>query len=306
MRRGALVLFVVATLLAASCSSADKTPNAKQSPPSEVGPDGGQASIGDVTVVIPPGSVTGSGQLIVARRPLTGKPPEGIEVVGEAVEVSLKGATLTGEAQVTFAVPPDVDGVRSYPVVMWEDGEGGWRWLPAEWSPGEPTITAHLDHFSIGFLGKFDVGKWAKDRAEEVKNYVTGRSGVEQPSCGDEAAPKAAGVTVDSDGGDTVKWCFGRDEGKQVLRVANNRRAYTQVSFPDTWQVIDGGRFGFSLDAVNRTVSSGFGRHRQGQERPCAGWRVDAELGGPRGGFGHGDRRDQHVRVALLGHPAWR
>lgn len=256
-RRIGLAVFMVAALLAAACSSTPKNPTRQASPSIEVGADGGQVSAGDMTVVLPAGSVAGSGQLVVTRRALTVDPPDGVDVLGAAGEVTLNGATLTGQARVTFAVPSDVDGVNAYPVVVWEDGQGGWRWLPSEWTPGAPTITASLDHFSIGFLGKIDVGKWARDRAEEVKNYATGRSGVGQPSCGDEAVPRNAGVTVDSDGGDTVKWCFGKDQGKQVLRIANNRRAYTQVSFPDTWQVVDGGSFGLSLDAVNRTVSTG-------------------------------------------------
>lgn len=246
-------LLVVLALVAAACSGAPDTSG------SEIGPNGGDVTAGDLILSLPSGALSGTGRLSVVRRGLPKPAPHGVDVHGQAAEVTLKGASLTGEAKVSFAVPPEINGTDSRPVIVWEDDQGGWRWLPAEWSPGDARITATLDHFSTGFLGKIDIQKWAPDRAEEVKNYVTGRSGVDQPSCGDEAGVRAEGVTVESDGGDSIKWCFGNDGGKQVLRVANNKRAYTQVAFPESWEVVDGGSFGLSLEAINRTVSSSLG-----------------------------------------------
>jgi hypothetical protein len=58
-------------------------------------------------------------------------------------------------------------------------------------------------------------------------------------------------VQVTSDGGDYVKWCFGVDGGRRVLRVANNLRT---VSCPAGWQVVDGQSLTFSTGTVARVL----------------------------------------------------
>ncbi|MFF5182154.1 hypothetical protein ACFY2Q_29470 [Micromonospora sp. NPDC000316] len=75
-----------------------------------------------------------------------------------------------------------------------------------------------------------------------------------QPKCGDEAAARTEGVQVTSDGEDRVKWCFGVQDGRRVLKVANNTRAYLQISYPSGWKVVNGSATSFSTGTVARAL----------------------------------------------------
>lgn len=247
--RGTSLVAVVSLLSACTSALPSATPGPK---PTAVSPSRGvTARIGTATVTIPAGAVTGAGRLsVVASQPPSSA--AGTTPIGQGITATLTGATLTGAATVTFAVPPSAVDVNHIPVIVWQDGAGGWRWLPGTWQPGAHTISATTDHFSSGFLGSFDVAGFVRDHKTEVTNYLTGRSGVQQPTCGDERAARAQ-VSVASDGGDSVKWCLGVLNGRTVLRVANNRRTYMSVTYPKSWKVIDGGHFGISLEALVRS-----------------------------------------------------
>ena len=105
---------------------------------------------------------------------------------------------LDGTARVTFPVPDDLDPATEYPVVIWQTADGtGFEWRPAEWTQGDDTIVALLDHFSGGFLGRFDVGALARQWGKNLVNYLSGRFGVSQPSCAEEEAARN-GTTVAS------------------------------------------------------------------------------------------------------------
>jgi hypothetical protein len=260
-RRSTLVVLTLSLgLVSSACSSSDNPPSAPAAPTTQSGAvtpaAGGTAKAGDVTVTLPPDAVAGDGTLTVRR---TANPPFDLPVatepMGDAITVELAGTTLKGQADIGVPVPSDVDGVDWWPVLLWQDGAGSYRPLPLDWAPGQPTATAHTDHFSAGIFAKIDVKKWTADRSREFLRVFSGRSDVAQPKCGDEQAARANGVTVTSDGGDTVKWCFGIDGARRIFRIGNNRRTYTQLTFPTTWKVLDGGGGGFSLDALDR----GFG-----------------------------------------------
>lgn len=160
---------------------------------------------------------------------------------------------LTKPATVTFVVPDTVPA-RANLVVVWQDDRGGWQWLPAQRNRPQGTVTARTAHFSFGFLASIDVTSWARGAAGNLVNYVIGRAGLANPSCGDEKAARAAGVTVASDGGDGVKWCFGLMAGQQVLKVANNTRTFQQVTYPAGWQVVDGASVTFSVATLVRNL----------------------------------------------------
>lgn len=212
------------------------------------------AAVG-VTVSLPDGAAADGTtvRLTVTADSASLGPPDGIEVAGPKVTVDLPGG-LTKPATVTFPIPAGVaDGTLS-PVVVWQEAGGAWRWTPTTYAAGDPAVSATVDHFSWGFLGGIDVKRWAKDRWADLRNYLTGRRGVDQPHCGDEAAARAGGVEVTSDGGDRVKWCLGVDGGKRVLRVVNNMRTYVQISYPSGWKVVDGQSVSFSTDTVARVL----------------------------------------------------
>jgi len=211
------------------------------------------ATSNQASVQIPRGSVAGDGELRLARAAIPSALPPSVAPVGEALTVTLTGTTLLGEATIEFHPRPfDPHGLY---VVVWQDPEGGWRWLPTTVDVARRTVAATTNHFSIGFLAKINVPRWAKERAEAIKNVVTSRSGVTQPRCGDENALRNAGVTVSSDSGDSVKWCSGLENKRNILRIANNRRTYTQITYPASWSLIDSGKLGVSVDALVRSTS---------------------------------------------------
>ncbi|MBX6751896.1 MAG: hypothetical protein IRY85_19925 [Micromonosporaceae bacterium] len=180
---------------------------------------------------------------------------EGLDALGPSVTVDVPGG-LIQPATVTFPAPPGVDDESVIPVVAWQDGVGEWRWVPTTYDASQGTVSATVDHFSFGFLGGIDVKKWVSDRWDSFRNFITGRAGAAQPRCGDEAAARANGVQVTSDRGDRVKWCFGVENGRRVLKVTNNTRTYLQITYPETWRVADGASVSLDFDTVARALGA--------------------------------------------------
>jgi hypothetical protein len=96
----------------------------------------------------------------------------------------------------------------------------------------------------------------------DLTSYVSGRANVGQPTCGDEAAATANDVTVTSDGGDSVKWCFGEENGQNVLKIANNRRTFTDINYPGSWTVLNGGSRSLSAATVARALGTAYSAGR--------------------------------------------
>jgi hypothetical protein len=209
-----------------------------------------------VTVSIPAGDEPAG---TTATLHVTSAPPAGLPThqryLGPTATLSLHGA-LAHPATLTFHAPSALSAAKMPPVVEWDDGHGGLRWLPTTWTAGRSKVTATTDHFSSGFLSGIDITGWAGEWASDFSNYVTGRSGVAQPSCGDEKNARADGTRVASDGGDRTKWCFGSVNGQHLLKVANNTRTYQQISYPSSWQVVDGFSASISADAVARNLGA--------------------------------------------------
>jgi hypothetical protein len=186
---------------------------------------------------------------------------EGLDALGPTVAVEVPGG-LAQPAVVTFPAPAGVADQSVVPVVAWQDGTGDWRWVPTSYEAVQNTVSATVDHFSLGFLGGIDVKKWASDRWNSFRNFITGRAGAPQPRCGDEAAARAGGVQVTSDSGDRVKWCFGVEQGRRVLKVTNNTRTYLQITYPQTWRVVDGASISFDTDTIARALGAAVSKPR--------------------------------------------
>ncbi len=210
---------------------------------------------GGVTVTIPAGAVPADTTVTVSQQPLTGfNPPAGVVALTALTTVAV-AAEPTTAATVTFPAPASLSATLR-PMVLWQDGHGGWRAVPTTWSPGAAQVVASVDHFSGGFLAAIDVQKTAEAATARIRGYLTGRAGVAQPSCGDETGARSRGVRVTSNGGDSVKWCFGRENGQTVVKVANNRRTFTEITYPQTWAVKDGSTRSFSTDTVARALGT--------------------------------------------------
>lgn len=210
-----------------------------------------------ITVTIPAGAAPAGATLrLSTRTPDPASLPPQLIPAGRAAVAEVDGGTLTAAATVTFPTPAGANGTDVVPVVVWQDGAGGWRWLPSAWTPGSTTITATTDHFSFGFPATVDVKKWIADRGAALTDYLTGRSGVAQPTCGDEKAARADGIRVTSDGGDSIKWCFGTQNGRRILKIANNRRTYTEIDYPKTWQVANPPSLSFTPETLSRALGT--------------------------------------------------
>jgi hypothetical protein len=262
-RRERLGVATVVALLAACVGCASGNDRARDERPNglDVRPESAtEAESEGARVLVPEGAVDREGRLLVDWRAADlGEPSGGLHFIDRGVEVSLDGAKLVAPAKVTFPVPDGIDRSREYPVIVWQVADGKWQWVSAPTDTEASTISAELTHFSPGFLGRFDIDATARRWARDAVNYITGRSGVAQPACGDEAGARADGTSITSDQGDTVKWCVGLEDGRRLVRVANNRRSYAQVTFPEDWEVIDGGGLGLSLEAASRFVADSAG-----------------------------------------------
>jgi hypothetical protein len=208
----------------------------------------GTAAVGGFRVTVPASAVTGTGRLTAVQSSNLPASAAGVKRIGTGVHVDLGGAGLRGLATVSFDISPRWNK-NVIPVVVWQDGAGGWRWLPTDWKPGRTTVTAQTDHFSDGFLGGLDIGAEAREAANRLGTWFTGRAGVAQPACAGQDAARAR-LQITSGSGDSVKWCLGNEGGQTVLKIANNRITYTEISYPKNWKVIAGQRFGVSLSAL--------------------------------------------------------
>lgn len=214
-----------------------------------------ELSVGGVSVSLALGRYDGAGELeLTTEAPATALPDVDDSITPVAVAgVTLTGARLTGPAQIRFDPPDLPDG--AVPVVFWEDGAGGWDLLPHRVA-ADGSILARTRHFSWGFLGSFDPVAWIADHGPDWGRNILGRAGADQPACGDERAPRDAGIQVVSDSGDPVKWCFGIEDGQQVLKVTNNKTSFIEVTYPSTWSVREGQSRAVSPEALARSLGS--------------------------------------------------
>jgi hypothetical protein len=239
-----LTLVLPLSLALTGCTGSPPVGNSASSP---TGSDSGRIASDVATTVtaagssvtLPAGAAPAGSHLVVetAAGEMNALPTDvPMQPVGHPIQVRIDGGTLTGRATVTFQVPAD-EPAGDPLVVVWQDGSGGWRWLPTQWTPGQQTVTAETDHFSVGFLARVDVTGTARQWSSNIAGYITGRFGVPQPNCG-QPLPQSEGITVTSSGGDRVKWCVGVENGVRVLKVANNLRTYSEVDYPAKWTLV--------------------------------------------------------------------
>lgn len=212
--------------------------------------------LGDTNVTVPADALP-EGEVLTGRvgdQP-TGV-PEGLKAVGPLLEVSTRSSTIGEPAAIDAPAPIGVEGATL--VMVWQDDSADqvWRWVPTSYDSETNRVTAMVDHFSFGFLASVDVDDVAGRLKDQLVNLMTGRSGVSSPRCDDEDAAREGGVTVTSDGGDRVKWCFGLEGGKRVLKVSNNTRTFVEISYPKSWKVVDGFSDSISTAALARWMGS--------------------------------------------------
>lgn len=260
-RLQAVVLSAAAALALSACTgspSPGATPpsNTKSSEVTVKADAVSIARVGRAQVSVPAGAAPAGSVLSLETVPVPPFPvPAGLVLPASAVQVRLSSGTLGAPATLTFPAPAGADGTSLIPVVLWQDGNSAWRMLPSTFDPATGTLTAATDHFSFGLPALVDVKKWAADRKDDILNYLSGRMGAKPPKCAQESAARGDTIKVTSDGGDSVKWCFGMDGSQRVLRIVNNRRTFSDITYPKTWKVLDKQSVSISEDAIIRAVA---------------------------------------------------
>jgi len=237
------------------------------------------AEAGAVQVILPAGVASG-GKLTVEEGAAPEVVPAGVKAAGPSARISLVDGTLGGEMTVSFAPPADLTPDQ-VPIVMAEDGQGGWQWLPTAWDTDTSRITAELAAPGQVFLARFDPAPLVEGVVDELTDKTSNLSKVDAPHCGDEAGPVGEGLQISSEPGDQLLWCAGVDtiesnpavsdydvapeEGVQarVLRLTNNSRMFEEIGYPDAWPAVDGSGLALPGDELRARLGLA-GRTRDG------------------------------------------
>lgn len=269
--RAGVLLVAVLTFWLAGCSDnkGGNTADASKPrlPPGSIevaaGTDASTGIENMVTVKIPGESIDGKGQLSVTETDAEVEPGSDLVVAGgPAVEVEMTDASLVGPATITFDTgdPPSLpDGVDPTPVmVVWDDKAEQWTEQPALYDADTGSLVAQTDHFSTwSWL-------WPSERfatvALDALDVVLG-GGASQPTCKSEDAARSDGWSITSDKGDRIRWCFGIEGGKRVVRVANNRPYPVVLTYDgDAYTLAQGPENDVSVYSLYRALLEAQGR----------------------------------------------
>lgn len=191
-------------------------------------------------------SVIGN-QTGIKATPTTANLPFTLQALGPAVVITPGGALKSGPVTLQFKLNQRLSDQKTAVIATSETG------TPGSWTLMQPTIssdgwyasvtTSHLSFWQPLLL---DLKQAAQDFR---KFFLDGLSGdmtteAEKPTCQNETQARQ-GYTIDSSAKATLYWCFGVENGTQVLKIVNRMRYPLQVSHPGlTVQHIDG----FTLD----------------------------------------------------------
>lgn len=227
---------------------------------SVVGPAGGRVAVpGGPVIDVPAGSVAGNGRLEVrgADEGRVGPvAPSAFLGVRGAYELTLQDARLTGPVRLSFPVqmqplPAGADDDAAAVLGHYDETSQAWKIVPAEYDPDRGVITAEVYELSWWnpFVWDFSALRNAVAVTYRSALAVAGRA----PECQHEAEVRQTGAQVSSTGGERVRWCYGLDEGRPVLKVSNRQGYPVSVELPRDWRVRnrrDGVRLPRGLDAL--------------------------------------------------------
>lgn len=251
-KRGLGLVLSLVMMLVSSCSSGASFPSPAYP---------GTVQVGDAQIVVPPNAfpvgvtVTGSRAPVDAST-LPTAALDFVEPLSEALVVN-SSAQPAAPLEVRFPVPLEASQTPDPLVVVWQDGRGGWRWMPTELTPERTVATATLDHFSQGFLARIRIADWAENASSAFGAYLTGSAHAKQPKCGETTGVAQGGFDIAAPKTDRILTCFGRQNGRWVLKVTNNRRSMLAIDYPKTWKVLNGTSFKLGTDALGRFIGTG-------------------------------------------------
>lgn len=199
-----------------------------------IGPDGGRVEgPGGVVVIVPEGALDGPGRVTVV--PVADDPElgEAVEVVGQMVDVSVEGATLTGSVQLEFpigdepttTIPGDAGVEELTPsYVVAHRADDGWEGLVGEVSADRSTVTVTTTSLSPFGLVRIATG-FVVDLIENLLTEITGGlvSFVPTPDCGDGADDASNWTSTPAAA--PYEWCAHTSpDGTRRVQVVNRRR----------------------------------------------------------------------------------
>jgi hypothetical protein len=243
----AAIALLTAALLVACTSPAD-TPSRSHEISTGIDEDGGRLALpGGPSVSVPHGSVEGSGTLVIAGVTTGHTAPAGpVGVVGVtgAYEISLKGGRLVGPITLTFplaavatSAPSSVGMPASTAVSLgfFDASVGRWDLVPSRYDATAHTVTATVTHLSWWNPFSWDFDALGSSVTAAYRSLM--KVAAPTPVCQHEKKARSDGVTVTSDSGDRIRWCYGLDNGRAVLKVANTKGYPVEVTFPQAWTV---------------------------------------------------------------------
>jgi hypothetical protein len=230
-----LALLALVTGSTSACSG-----GASEPPATSTRVDPVQATVlhtGNVSLRIPPGAASGGTVTLTAATPPS-QVPVGLTPLGPAAAVLLAGGTMAAPATLSFLTPASLRR-GDLPVVVWRT-RTGWTWLPTSWRSGDRTLDVSFSQPSAGYLAKVDVDSWVEGLRKSFVDQVTTAADVSPPYCAGQADAVSAGLASGSDPGAQVRWCVGVEDGQPVVRVTNETKLVSEVTFPEAWQVAPG------------------------------------------------------------------
>lgn len=176
------------------------------------------------------------------------------DVVGATVEITAKPAELPATATVEMPASGADDG-QAVIVVTSEDPDGPWR--PVEVTVSDGRARFEVEHFS--FFSLLRVSREFLERVvREVFEGFTAEvfTSAEQPRCVDEEGARSEGWSITSNGPETLKWCFGRDDEGRFVHVANNRRYPLALATPSGTWTFDSSGPRLSLEVLSEAAQT--------------------------------------------------
>jgi hypothetical protein len=159
-------------------------------------------------------------------------PFDQLDIAGRTIAID---ATRQPAGPVTVSLPltepPGDDQVLL--VATAASPEGPWELVPGRLSEDGRSVLFETPHFSWFTPLLFDLKQifgGIKDLIDGVTSGATAEA--KQPRCTDEQPAREGGWKASSTGPDTLKWCFGIEDGARIARIVNARRYALVVDHP--------------------------------------------------------------------------
>lgn len=256
-QRRAAAIAVAITMLATAVAGCSNDERAEKQSEQRTGSTAEVVAGRVTTVVSPSGAVvtipadgaTG-GTLAIAETSPPDAPPEAPSTrePGLAVDVTLTGGELTGDATIEF--PLEAATTEALPLIeRYDEAAGTWRPLPLDdIEIGDLSVSVQTPHFSWyrpSWLSVDRMAEFVRDRWFDV--FGDGLAGAQQPTCPRDAETLAR-FTWTSSPDDTLFWCVGtNDDGAVITNVVNNNRYPVALDVSDNMTQL--GKFGGSWSA---------------------------------------------------------